>query len=133
MFCDNCKHYSLAIQCDEERHLISLADFHLKRGDGPGQRPLHDLEMAQQLIQCLVDDVWPSPATVTDYGIESARHLRALQQAVWCGCTVYELDRVMGDGRAITELVHGALGPTYGSVDFRTAHEKVASHLSEQD
>lgn len=131
VFCDKCERYSLGIECVEGRHLIFLADFHLKRGDGPDQRPLFDLKMATKLYQCLIDDIWPSPATVTDYGIESARHLGALQHAVLCGCTAYELDRVMGDGRAITELVHGAPGQPYGPVEFRTPYDELASHLCE--
>ena len=110
LFCTKCEHFSLGITREESRHGIFLVNFHVKRGDGPDQRPLHDLEMATQLVACLFDDVRPSEAIIAEYGIDTARHMYALRHAVRCGCTAYDLDRVMGDGRAITHLVDCAAG-----------------------
>ena len=50
VFCEKCQRYSLAMQCDEGRYLIYLADFHLKRGEDSDKRPLHDLEAATRKI-----------------------------------------------------------------------------------
>src|SRR5262245_12665370 len=38
--------------------------------------------LTQQLIDCCHLDVWPSNATVIDFGIDSDRHLGALQFAI---------------------------------------------------
>jgi hypothetical protein len=51
-----------------------------------------------------------------------------LQHAVRCGCTAYELDRVMGDGPAITNLVRLFPRQPYGPVEFRTVWDNLA-HL----
>lgn len=118
--CSKCEHYSLGISNGEFRQAVFLTDFHVKRGDDARQRPLHDLEMARELVRSLLDDVRPSPASVTAFAIESDRHYGALQHAVRCGCSAFDLDRVMGDTRAITELVHSsAPGLPYGPVEFR--------------
>jgi hypothetical protein len=102
---------------------IPLRDFHLNRGEHADQRPLADLAMAERLVEELRADRWPSAATVIDYGIESPRHLGALQHAIACGVTAYELDRVLGDGAAITALVQSAPHQPYGHVDFDTAYD----------
>ena len=118
--CLSCHHCSLVVVRPHGHRVIFLSDFHLKRGDRPDQRPLDDLDMATRLVRCLVDDEWPTPATIVDYGIQSQHHLSALQHAVRCGCRAYDLDRVMGDGPAITELVNAFPGQPYGSVEFNT-------------
>ncbi len=74
-------------------------------------------------MECLRNDVWPSPATIVDFGIDTARHLGALQNAVRFGFTAYELDRVMGDGSAITKLVNATPKQPYGFVEFRTVYD----------
>jgi hypothetical protein len=102
---------------------VALSDFHLKRGGGPGRRPLADLTMATRLVERLSCDVWPSPATAVDFGIDTCRHLGALQHAVRAGVTAYDLDRVMGDGPAITRLVRGVPAQPYADVEFQTAYD----------
>lgn len=126
---------SLTVQCRKcgyaELHLrreyhcvsIPLARFHLTRGNGPGLRPVEDLTMAQNLVDALCLDVWPSPATIVDFGIASERHYGVLQHAVGCGITAYELDRVIGDGTAITRLVRSTLGRQYTDVLFVTSYD----------
>lgn len=121
--CSRCNCCWLLIQHPRFAVNVALSDFHLKRGDGPGRRPLGDLTMAARLVADLLHDVWPSPATVVDFGIDSEQHLRALRYAVCVGVTAYDLDRVMGDGPAITRLVRSVLGHAYENVEFRTAYD----------
>lgn len=87
------------------------------------KRPLHDLGMAERLANCLDLDVWPSPAIVLDFGIASRSHLGALRHAVRGGVTPYELDRVMGDGPAITRLVRAVPGQPYDEAVFHTVYD----------
>lgn len=104
---------------------IALRDFHRKRGDGPYQRPLDELSMATKLVEHLVLDTWPSGAAVIDWGIETGSHYGALQHAVRSGVTEYELDRVLGDGPAITRLVRAVPEQPY-DVEFHTAWDAFA-------
>ncbi len=76
--------------------------------------------MATRLYEDLLLDRWPNSAAILDYGIDSSSHLGALQYAVRGGVTPYELDRVIGDGPAITELVRTPSAQPYGFVEFRT-------------
>jgi len=80
--------------------------------------------MAQTLVDCLTDNCWPSLATVVDYGIDSSDHFKALQSAYQGGCNVYDLDRVMGDGPAITQLVHAVPGLSFIGIRFRTMYDE---------
>ena len=123
-YCTHCQHYSL---CVTRLEVIHLADFHVKRGNAPVQRPFDDVSMAERLVHCLLRDVWPSPATVVDFGIASPEHLGALQHAVRSGCTAYDLDRVIGDGPAITQLVRSFGRQPYGPVEFVTAYDELAA------
>lgn len=116
--CDRCDHASLIIDPPRAKACIHLSDFHLKRGDHG--RPLGDLNMATRLYEDLVLDRWPSPAATLDFGIDSSSHLGALQFAVRAGVTPYDLDRVLGDGPAITQLVRTAPVQPYGFVVFNT-------------
>jgi len=88
------------------------------------KRPLHDMGMAERLANCLDLDVWPSPAIVLDFGIASHRHFGALQHAVRNGITAYELDRVVGDGAALTRLIQAVPGQPYGEVVFQTVYDE---------
>ena len=128
--CAKCMHCSLLITRPEHRQAILLADFHLKRGDD-GFRAINDLAMAKRLVWFLRTDEWPTSAIVVDFGITSSRHFGALQYAVRCGVTAYELDRVMGDGPAITQLVRSIPHQPFGPVVFETAWDDLAHLLSE--
>ncbi len=120
--CLKCGRYALRIAHPTIRW-IALGDFHLKRGEGPDRRPFDDLAMASHLVESLVRDEWPSLATVVDFGIESPRHLAALKHAVRAGITAYDLDRVMGDGPAITRIVQAIPGNPHGNVEFSTGYD----------
>lgn len=121
--CPHCCRDALCIQHPDFQVTIRLRDFSRKRGDWPQQRPLDDLSMAEALVDSLVLDEWPSPAAVVDFGIDSAEHLGALQHAVREGVTAYDLDRVMGDGPAITRLARSVPDQPYPNVSFVTAYD----------
>jgi hypothetical protein len=125
--CINCKLCSLEIWQPEFALSISLRDFHLKRGDGPDQRPLCDLSMASELVECLRTLNRPSLATLVDFGIDHSLHYAALRKAVLAGVSAYDLDRVLGDGPAITALVNGALGRKHAQVQYQTAYDDMPS------
>jgi len=133
VYCPNCDRYLLVVGWPDNHQVIPLADFHLKRGYEPDQRPLNDLSMATRLVRCLTDNTWPTPATVMDFGIESEAHFGALQHAVRCGRTAYDLDRVMGDGPAITQIVRSVPNQPYASVEFRTAFDDMAELMKEPE
>ena len=122
-FYQDCHQASLVIDEPRCKLNICLADFHSKRGEGSEQRPLNDRAMAKQLVQCIDNNEWPSPATCLDFGIDETRHFGALQYAVKLGVTDYDLDRVIGDGPAITRLVRGIPGQPYADIEFRTAYD----------
>lgn len=121
--CRYCGSWTLEIRRPDFELSIPLGGLHLKRGDALDLRPLTELRMATQLVERLVTDQWPSPATIVDFGIESSAHLGALQFAVRSGITAYDLDRVMGSGPAVTQLVRGIPGQPYGNVEFVTAYD----------
>jgi hypothetical protein len=111
--CEQCHRCSLRITHPDFKVMIPLRDFHLKRGYGPGRRPLEDQNMARRLVERLLLDQWPSAAAIVDYGIDSPACLGALQYAVGMGVSVYDLDRVIGDGQAITRLTQSVPGQPY--------------------
>ena len=123
MCCPHCCRDVLCIRHPDFRATIPLRDFSRKRGAGPQQRPLADLSMAEALVDSLMLDEWPSPAAVVDFGIDSTEHLGALQYAVRAGVTAYDLDRVMGDGAAITRLVRSVPDQPYHETTFVTAYD----------
>lgn len=123
--CPHCSRDVLRINHPDFQVTIPLRDFSRKRGEGPQQRPLSDLTMAKALVDSLVLDGWPNPAAVVDFGIDSTEHLGALQFAVRAGVTAYDLDRVMGDGAAITRLTRSVPDQPYHDTTFVTAYDGV--------
>src|SRR5262245_53812593 len=76
--------------------------------------------VAQSVYDCLILDMWPTPAGTVDFGIKSERHYGALHYAVRDhGVTPEQLDAAAGDGEAITALIRPD-NPYYG-VEFRTS------------
>ena len=119
--CSICRRCWLLVLHPRFQVEIALREFHRKRGDGPFQRALDEMSLATRLVEHLILDTWPSRATVMDWGIDTGNHYGALQHAVRSGVTAYELDRVVGDGPAITRLVRAVPEQPYGDVEFRTA------------
>ena len=131
--CPACRRCMLIVAHPDFELSISLADFHLRRGDFPGRRPLTDLAVATRLVDCLARDEWLSPAASVDFGVDTPEHHGALRHAVRAGIGAYELDRVLGDGPAITQLVRGIPGQPFKCVEFRTAYDDFACLLGEGD
>ena len=121
--CKCCRSCWLVIKHPEFAVSIVLRDFHLRRGNDPGQRPLADLRLATTLAESLSQGRWPSTTLAVEYGISTKQHLTALQHAVRAGVTAYDLDRVMGDGPAITQLVDSVPDQPFGKREFRTAYD----------
>ena len=117
--CSNCGGYSLIVMHADEPRVIPLRRFGIIRRNAVGQTPIRDTGSAKELVECFDLDVWPSWPTIEIYGIKSSEHYCALQCAYWCGCTVYDFDRVRGDGNAITELVQSVSSNTYDHVVFQ--------------
>jgi len=117
MRCGRCGHFSLSWVF----LLVPLQDFHLKRG--PMGRPYDDYAMALALKTCLEDTAEPTPAMIVDWGISSPRHYEGLQSlVVRGGADEYLLDRVIGDGPAITCVVQGVLDRSVPIV-YRTFYD----------
>ncbi|QDV26084.1 hypothetical protein Q31a_44550 [Aureliella helgolandensis] len=117
-YCSRCNEYSLILRPAYETQVIHLNLFGTIRGNAAYQRPYSDMERAEELVVCLVMDVWPNWATIDQFSIYSSDHLGALQHALRSGCTAYDFDRVQGDGSAITNLVRCVSTQPYGRVDF---------------
>jgi hypothetical protein len=91
------------------------------RNDNRPVRPL-----TEQLIAAVLLDIWPGNAAIIDFGIDSDRHLGALQFAIKFGeVTPEELDLAMGDGAKLTEIVQRGDNP-YRDVTFRTSWDKLS-------
>ena len=92
-----------------------------KGGQEPAVRPL-----TNQLIDCCYLDVWPGNAAIVDFGIDSDRHLGALQFAVREQLvTPQELDAAMGNGPKLTEIARRGSNP-YRDVTFSTSYDWMA-------
>jgi hypothetical protein len=88
-------------------------------------------ELTRELYKALRLDEWPSHAACLDFGIESATHLGALQYAVINdGVTIEELDRALGNGRALQALI-GPKNP-YRHVVFRTDWDDMPEEPEEE-
>ena len=103
--CEKCRCCLFTSDDPNRSFTVWIPQFQLKRGSGVGQRPIDDHSMAKSLIQRLDRYVAPTPAMEIEYGIDTYTHFVALRFAVQAGITAYDLDRVAGDGPAITCLV----------------------------
>ncbi len=75
--------------------------------------------VTQNAYDCLLLDIWPRPAAIVDFGLNSDDHYAALKYAVKQGATIQELDAALGDGPKLTALVE-----RYGSkIQFKTAYD----------
>ena len=130
MCCHRCRCGMLCINHPDVQVTIPLSGFLLRRGDSAHQIPIDDLSMGQALFDSLVLDVRPHPDAVMEYGIASADHLGALQHAIAVGVTAYDLDRVMGDGPAITRLVRSVPDQPYHAVEFETIFDRLNWYIA---
>lgn len=121
--CRACCYCSLLIEHPRIVTRIHLDAFHLKRGNGQFQRPLDDLSMATELVRRLKQALPLTLVANYDFGAATEAHVSALALAVDAGVTAYDLDRVLGDGPAITQLVLTALNQPDSSLTFVTAYD----------
>ncbi len=105
--CTDCDECYLVIKWDRRpAGVIHLRDFLKRRGDGPGHRPLNEMSMAKNLSRAMLKQHERiSPATLLDFGIRTKEQFTALMRAVHISANSFMLDRVLGDGKAITALV----------------------------
>jgi hypothetical protein len=90
--------------------------------------------MSEHLIHAMVCDVWPSPATCVDFGLDTSDHYAAMQRAVKQGLTAYELDRILGNGQAITRLVAFASPDRqFRHIKFATAYDDLPMEPPDED
>jgi hypothetical protein len=80
--------------------------------------------VAANCYECLMMDVWPRPAAIVDFGLDSPAHYAALQYAVRHGVTAEQLDAALGSGKAITALCDAVDGQPY-HLDFETSYDKM--------
>jgi len=79
-------------------------------------------QMVQDMFDILMMDLPLRPAMIVDFGLiknGSGQH-SFLQSAVRAGATVEELDAVVGDGRAISNLVRKY---TKAEIEYKTAYD----------
>ncbi len=82
-----------------------------------GDRPIRPL--VHTLIESLTLDVWPSHATMMDFGISDLDHYAAIQKAVLAASDAEalrrELNEILGNGPKITAWVRArvAAAPVY--------------------
>lgn len=83
--------------------------------------------VTENLYESLMMDVWPRAAAICDFGIASDAHYRALHAIVRAGTvTRDELDRVLGDGPAITALVNASPSNPVPGIVFKTAYDDMS-------
>ena len=131
--CIQCDHRALIISSLAIRRIIPLVNFHTERGVGVNQRPLDDLSIAEELIDCLRTNRLPSIEAIVDFGIDSSCHFRALRTAHWVGCSVYDFDRVLGDGCAITQLIQAIPNQCCPDIRFFTVSDWERSRHGQTD
>jgi hypothetical protein len=77
------------------------------------------------LIEALILDLWPSQATIIDFGIESSDHLGALQWAYkYERVNKFQLNNLLGNGPELTKAICTKDNP-YGDIVFRTAWDNL--------
>jgi hypothetical protein len=123
--CDHCGQCSLVLQPKHNiaPRLIRLRQFDRLRGTGHDQRPLKHERMAMRLVISFMFGRRLTPAMKTDFGLSTKRHVDAVQAAIDNGVSFYDLDRVLGDGAAIADLVHVMTGGAFKEIEFATPYD----------
>lgn len=80
--------------------------------------------LTQHLVDSLFFDMWPRPAAIVDFGLDTQAHYEALHRTVRKGeITAEQLDTALGDGEKLTELVNNAPSNPYKGIVFRTSYD----------
>lgn len=78
------------------------------------------------LYEAIAFDLSPSMTATVDFGIASNRHWEALYYPIREGeITLEQLDEVLGDGPAITELVNAAPSNPHAGIVFSTPYDEM--------
>lgn len=79
--------------------------------------------LTEALWEAAVLDLWPRSAVIVDFGIDSERHLGALQHAIKHGHVTQDaLDKALGSGAALTRICQVPCSP-YKDVVFKTSYD----------
>jgi len=90
------------------------------------------LMLTEHTYESLLLDMWPRPAAIVDFGIDSTDHLGALQHAVkHDGVTVEQLNDALGSGKKLNALIK-ADNP-YGHVKFATSYDFMNDEEDEKE
>ncbi len=120
--CKDCNECYLVSEINQKQNVVHLRLFLQRRGVGKDRRALDDMSLARNLwfdLVCNKGDL--SFEQQIDFGIETPVHYAALQFA---GLDEYMLDRVQGDGKAITNLVRAATDDQL-VIEFKTPWDGV--------
>jgi len=80
--------------------------------------------VTQALFECLILDMWPQPSAICDFGIVSQKHYAALQRPVRAGfIQIEDLEKVLGNGPAITTLVNKCPQNLHPGIIFKTPYD----------
>ena len=83
-------------------------------------------QLTAALISAAASDLWPSLATVVDFGLDTSSHFGALQYEIRHGrVTPEELDAACGDGPELTRLVRRHGDNPYRHVTFTTSWDDI--------
>lgn len=85
------------------------------------RRPVRSV--AEDAWESCMMDVFPRMAAICDFDLRDQEHFGSLQYAVRSGVSKYELDSVLGNGKAITELCQSFPDNPYKHVVFVTAYD----------
>lgn len=121
--CTECHKCQLVVTTEFIRTKIDLAHFYDGRVKPTEVKPLLDTvihRLATEMMKALVLDMFPDKFGEILYNADSPEKLGTLQAMVRAGITAVELDRVMGDGKALTALAEALPHQPYGPQTFRT-------------
>jgi hypothetical protein len=98
---------------------VARALFDRARGRD-GTQPIRDT--TRNLVEAILLDVWPRPAAVVDFGLDSQAHYEALYYPVRKGeITPEQLDAALGKGAELTALAREAPSNPHKEIAFRTS------------
>lgn len=80
--------------------------------------------VTQDLIDCMMLDVWPRNAAVCDFGLNSQEHYEALYYPIRAGeVSAEELDDALGDGKKLTQLARSCKTNPHKNIVFKTPYD----------
>ena len=76
------------------------------------------------LFDAIMMDIMPRASVTVDFGIDSKKHYEALYYPIRSGeIDLQDLERVVGDGPAITDLVRKSKGNPHRNITFTTSYD----------